>query len=191
MKTLVCFGDSITANEFDSEGRERLTPRIAKEMPDWKVVNSGISGNTTVDALLRIEEDVVNNYPDLVTVLLGANDSAIHRNVDIELYEENLRRITRTIGPKKTLLISAAPVVESRQDARKNETLQRFASVVEQVAADTGAHYLNFFEKMIGHQGYEDFLSEDGLHFNYKGYEFLSEAILKKIKSIKKVPRSL
>lgn len=184
MKTLVCFGDSITAREFDEEGRERLTPRIAKEMPGWKVVNSGISGNTTVDALLRIEEDVVNHHPDLVTVLLGANDSAIHRNVEIELYEENLRRITSTIGPEKTLLISAAPVVEERQDARKNETLQEFASVAEKIAADTGAHYLNFFKKMLKHPGYEDFLTEDGLHFNYKGYEFLSEAILTKLKSI-------
>lgn len=184
MKTLVCFGDSITAREFDEEGRERLTPRIAKEMPGWKVVNSGISGNTTVDALLRIEEDVVDHQPDLVTVLLGANDSAIHRNVDRELYEENLRKIIRTIGPERTLLISAAPIVESRQDARKYETLQEFACVVEKVAADTGAHYLNFFGKMIDHSGYEDFLTEDGLHFNYKGYEFLSEAILTKLKSI-------
>lgn len=184
MKTLVCFGDSITARELDENGRDRLTPRIAKEMPDWKVVNSGVSGNTTVDALLRIEEDVLALSPDFVTVLLGANDSAIHRNVDIELYEENLRKITSLIGPEKTLLISAAPVVESRQDARKNDTLQDFARVVERVAADTGAYYLNFFEKMIGHPGYEDFLTEDGLHFNYKGYEFLSHAVLTKLKSI-------
>lgn len=184
MKTLVCFGDSITANELDSKGRDRLTPRISKAMPGWKIVNSGISGNTTVDAILRIEEDVVDHHPDLVTVLLGANDSAIHRNVDIELYEENLRRIVRKIGPEKTLLISAAPVVESRQDARKNDTLHQFSKVVEQVAADTGAHFLDFFEKMIQQPGYEDFLMEDGLHFNYKGYEFLSDAILTKIKSI-------
>ena len=43
--------------------------------PNWKVVNAGVPGDTTFDALNRIEEDVLSYKPDFVTVFLGTNDA--------------------------------------------------------------------------------------------------------------------
>jgi lysophospholipase L1-like esterase len=37
-------------------------------------VNAGISGNTTVDGLKRLDRDVLDHKPDLVTVMFGLND---------------------------------------------------------------------------------------------------------------------
>ena len=42
MKTLVCFGDSITADEIFFNGTPRLTPRLREMFPNWKVVNAGV-----------------------------------------------------------------------------------------------------------------------------------------------------
>lgn len=38
--------------------------------PNWKVVNAGVPGDNTFDALNRIEEDVILYKPDFVTVFL-------------------------------------------------------------------------------------------------------------------------
>ena len=75
MKTLVCFGDSITADETFYDGMPRLTPRLQEMFPNWIVVNAGVPGDNTFDALNRIEEDVISYKPDFVTVFLGTNDA--------------------------------------------------------------------------------------------------------------------
>lgn len=53
MKKLVCFGDSITAREAFEDGTPRLTPRLRKAfcLSDWEVINAGVSGDNTRDAL--------------------------------------------------------------------------------------------------------------------------------------------
>ena len=53
----------------------RLTPRLQEMFPKWKVVNAGVPGDNTFDALNRIEEDVISYKPDFVTVFLGTNDA--------------------------------------------------------------------------------------------------------------------
>ena len=58
MKTLVCFGDSITADEMFFNGTPRLTPRLREMFPNWNVVNAGVPGDNTFDALKGIKEDV-------------------------------------------------------------------------------------------------------------------------------------
>ncbi len=75
MNTLVCFGDSITADETFFDGTPRLTPRLQEMFPNWEVVNAGVPGDNTFDALHRIEEDVLSHKPDFVTVFLGTNDA--------------------------------------------------------------------------------------------------------------------
>lgn len=68
MVKLVCFGDSITAR---NEGAPfpRLTSNLEQIFPDWIIINSGVAGNNTFDALKRIESDVLIHKPDLVTIL--------------------------------------------------------------------------------------------------------------------------
>ena len=56
MKTLVCFGDSITADEMFFNGTPRLTPRLREMFPNWNVVNAGIPGDNTFDALKGLKK---------------------------------------------------------------------------------------------------------------------------------------
>lgn len=91
MKTLVCFGDSITADDVFFDGIPRLTPRLQVMFPDWKVVNAGVPGDNTFNALNRIEEDVISYKPDFVTVLLGTNDAVSFSQVSLQVYKKKLR----------------------------------------------------------------------------------------------------
>ncbi|WJE50886.1 SGNH/GDSL hydrolase family protein [Bacillus cereus] len=187
MNTLVCFGDSITDGETFWNGESRLTPRLQSLFPNWKVVNAGVSGDNTFDALKRIEEDVLFYEPTFVTVFFGANDAAFHKQVSLQEYKENLIEIVKRISPEKVLLISPAPVDEERQHARTNEVLLQYAKVVEEVTKQTGSHFLDLHSHMIGELNYKKFVENeerDGLHFSAVGYEYLSELIGRKLKEI-------
>ncbi|MBY0598513.1 DUF459 domain-containing protein [Bacillus bingmayongensis] len=187
MNTLVCFGDSITADETFWNGDPRLTPRLQRLLPDWTVVNAGIPGDNTFDALKRIEEEVLSHEPTFVTVFFGVNDAAFHKQVSQQEYKENLIEIVKRISPEKVLLISPAPVDEERQNARTNEVLSQYAKVVEEVTTQTGSHYLDLHSYMIGELNYKRFVENeerDGLHFSAVGYEYLSELIGSKLKEI-------
>ena len=70
---LVCFGDSLTAQEGSYTGP------LAEALPDNEIVNAGLGGDKTPSALLRLEKDVFAADPDAVLVMLGANDAAVGR----------------------------------------------------------------------------------------------------------------
>ncbi len=80
---IVCFGDSITG----PTPRQRYLGQYIKyaDLLDLmlearlgapvEVVNAGRAGQTAVEALERFERDVLDERPDIVTVLLGGNDA--------------------------------------------------------------------------------------------------------------------
>ena len=69
-------GDSITAKERDSDGVLKLTPRLQQNLSYWNIINSGIGGENTRGALNRLQTDVLDYSPDLVTVLLGTAEES-------------------------------------------------------------------------------------------------------------------
>lgn len=186
MLKLVCFGDSITARK---EGLDApvLTTKLSEQVEGFEVINAGVSGNNTINAIARIENDVIKHNPDLVTVLFGTNDAAFHKMIDLETYKANIYIITQMIKPERTILITPAPVDEKVQFARTNEVLFDYASAVKQVAVDTGGHVIDLFSKMIVLDDYPQILKgirNDGLHFGDKGYDFLVRLLVEKIKEV-------
>ena len=108
--TIVCFGDSTTADNFilneqyqgeyadlkvySSHLKEKLPSILGKEI---EVINSGVSGDTTEDAKLRFQKDVKDHHPDIVIIQFGVNDQVIRQDlglskpkVDLDLYCYNV-----------------------------------------------------------------------------------------------------
>lgn len=181
---LVCFGDSITAR---TEGHDRslLTIKLKSKLSEeWEVINAGVPGNNTFDAIERIQKDVLIHNPDIVTVLFGANDAAFHKMVQLLDYKRNLTDIVTILSPKRVILISPAPVDERLQHARTNVVLKQYAEVVREVSLATGSHYVDFFSSMMGFHNLTEILRghrNDGLHFGELGYDYLSDLISEKI----------
>lgn len=180
MKTLVCFGDSITSKEKSKDGSLRLTSRLRQELTEWVVMNAGIPAETTRAALVRLQDDVLRHQPDLVTILFGANDSSDHRLIPLNEYENNLTYMVNKIGAEKVILISPAPVYEEKQKARTNERMNDYVQIVKKVAKHEGTHYVPLFET-FSERNIQKYVIDDGLHFNKFGYEELSELILREI----------
>jgi lysophospholipase L1-like esterase len=181
---LVLFGDSITAR---TEGHDR--PLLTKKLEDklcgnWDIINAGVPGNNTFDALERIENDVLLHNPDFVTVLFGANDAAFHKMVQLNDFERNLTNIVTAITPKKTILISPAPVDEELQHARTNAVLKQYTEIVRAVSEATGSHYLDLYSSMVSLHNLSEILRglrNDGLHFGELGYDYLSDKICEEL----------
>ena len=195
MPVLICLGDSITAKEHDANGVPKLTPRLRDNLPNWTVINVGIGGENSRGALARLQTDVLERDPDLVTVLLGTADASENKGVPIQEYENNLTSIIKQITPRKTLLISSPPIDIVCLSARKKafpqsnfvtmENLAKYVAVAAKVAVSTNCHFLNFWTIMQSQANYQRLLKpKDGVHFNQQGYEFFAPVLADKIKSL-------
>lgn len=122
---IVFFGDSVTEGCFELsfhnvEGvtdiiRDKksvyhniLKERIEREHPELAIeyVNAGISGNSTVDALKRIEQDVIAQNPDVAVVCFGLNDVA---GMSLDEYVSNMEQIFRTLKDHGIQVIYMTP----------------------------------------------------------------------------------
>ncbi len=73
---VVALGDSLTAGlgvAADEAFPARLQARLRAEGYDYRVVNAGVSGDTTAGGLRRVDW-ALHAHPDVVIVALGAND---------------------------------------------------------------------------------------------------------------------
>jgi acyl-CoA thioesterase-1 len=92
-----CFGDSITAGYGVEPGRaypEDLQTDLDTRGYHYKVVNSGISGNTSKDGVDRLK-DVLRLHPAVVIVEFGGNDGL--RGIPIADTRRNLDTIVSTL----------------------------------------------------------------------------------------------
>ncbi|MEI4770032.1 SGNH/GDSL hydrolase family protein [Psychrobacillus sp. FJAT-51614] len=186
MLDVVCFGDSITARK-EGFPSPILTFKLTTKLKNYHFINAGISGNTTEQAMQRFEKDVLARKPDIVTVLFGANDSSIHKFVELDTFKQNITEFTKRIGPEKTILITPAPIDEALQPNRSNERLKQYAKAVKEVAEETGSHMIDFFTVLYSKPNYKELLigeKNDGLHFGEAGYEILSDLIVQKLEEI-------
>jgi len=71
-RPIICFGDSLT--EGYGASLQQAYPAILGAKIKTAVINAGVSGDTTLDALERVNSDVVKKDPQMVIVLFGAND---------------------------------------------------------------------------------------------------------------------
>ncbi|SDM58783.1 Lysophospholipase L1 [Fictibacillus solisalsi] len=189
MKTLVCFGDSITAHEINDDDSLRLTSQVRLSFNKWNVINAGVPAETTRLALTRFQEDVLRHEPDLVTILFGANDASTHRLIDVEEYKNNLVYMIEKLGPSKVILISPSPVNENQQHARTNERTQQYAKAVKELAETYNTHFIDLWTEMSG-RNYKQMLVNDGLHFNKKGYKLLAGLVIQQMEKLKKAKKT-
>jgi acyl-CoA thioesterase-1 len=95
---IVAMGDSLTAGLGVAENEAYpalLQARLESEGYRWKVVNAGISGETSSGARSRLDWVLVRLKPDIVILTTGANDGL--RGIDPALVHENLLAMVRAL----------------------------------------------------------------------------------------------
>lgn len=134
---VVCLGDSVTGVYYHSGGRRAypemlgLALQTAYPQAQVTVVNAGISGNTSADGLRRLQADVLDERPDLVTVMFGLNDIT---RVPLAEVRANLGQVIercRAAGAE-VLLCTPNSVLETPE--RPLARLVEFCGVLHEIA---------------------------------------------------------
>ncbi len=173
--TYLFLGDSIT-DFYDLD-------KYFKGMP---VVNSGISGDTTLDILDNMKERVYDYKPTKVILLIGTND-LIH-NIGVEEIIANVEEIIKEIkenDSKVEIYVQSIYPVNNNLDeemvsVRDNEDIMKINTRIEKYCQDNDYTYINMYDFLTDKDGnFNEEYTEDGLHPNDKGYEVITKELKK------------
>ena len=174
--TLVFFGDSITAGYgLEDPARDAypalIQRRIDSERLPWKVVNAGLSGDTTAAGLRRVDW-VLRQPVDLFVLALGGNDGL--RGISPALTADNLGAI---IGRVRARYPSAAILLAGmRMPPNMGEDYTReFASAFPATAEKERVELIPFLLEGVG--GRPQYNQADGIHPNVEGHALIAEAL--------------
>jgi acyl-CoA thioesterase-1 len=171
-KTIAVLGDSLTAGfgvAPDEAYPALLQERLRREGYDYRVVNAGVSGDTTAGGLRRVDW-VLRSRPSIGIVALGANDGL--RGLSVTAMRANLEQIVarfRAAGAQ--VLLAGMQVPPNYGDAYGRE----FAAVFPAVARQTGAALMPF---LLDGVAAEPRLNQaDGIHPNARGQARIAERL--------------
>ena len=104
---IVAFGDSLVAGYGLNPSQSfpaQLQKALSARHNDIKVINAGVSGDTTAGGLQRFDW-VVRDDTDAVILELGANDTL--RGIDPNVTRKNLDEILRRLNERKIPVLIA------------------------------------------------------------------------------------
>jgi len=117
---VVGFGDSITAGVFLSTEDTFLYKLGLKY--GFEALNAGVPGNTTSQALVRMQPDVLDKKPDICIIEFGMNDHVAKDidkpDVDPATFKANLTKMIHKLQAKKCIpiLCTISPIIEGNAD---------------------------------------------------------------------------
>lgn len=171
---VLALGDSLT--EGYGVKPEEAWPALLAEKSGWKVINGGVSGNTSAEALQRLPALLEEHRPALVLVMLGGNDML--RKLPRQETMDNLGKVialVRVNGAQPVLLGTPQPSLAgavfqhlSAPDFYRDIAAAQQVPLIEDAMADVLS---------------DPQLKVDQLHPNAAGHVRFTETLLKELKA--------
>jgi acyl-CoA thioesterase I len=167
--TVVFLGDSLTAG-YGLEESLAYPAVIQAAQPTWKVINAGVSGDTSAGGLRRLAW-ILKAKPTVVFIALGANDGL--RGLPVEQLSQNLQKIITQVRAA-----GAIPVLAGmRLPANYGEEYRtRFAALYEQVATATKTPLMPFLLESVAMK--PELNQADSVHPNAAGQQLIATNVL-------------
>ena len=165
---IVAFGDSLVEGVGASVGNDFVS--ILSRQINQPIVNLGRSGDTTRDALTRID-DVLEQDPKVVLVLLGGNDY-LRQIPEAETFE-NLERISQTIHQSG----SAVLLLGVRGGILRDNFKGEFAALAKKHRT---AYVSDVLEGLFGNRQ----LMADAVHPNDAGYQVMADRVQPELEAL-------
>lgn len=195
---IAALGDSITE---DGQGWFEILKNvliIATENEEFTFINSGVSYNTSTDALRRIDRDVLIHEPDWVFIALGTFDAqrlniAPHRTL-IPLSEswenfETIQQVVNECVSNPIIWITPSPIIKellSEHPFYEFQIEEEDLNQVRQLVAGKDGVIIDSLGRRMGKEGPEAWnYIPDGLHHSLTGHMNTVRAILKKMSEAK------
>ena len=144
-ETIVCFGDSLTEGALGASYVELLRGRL----PDARIVNAGINGDTTLNLLRRLRRDVAPHRPDRVIVLVGLNDLASAYGEPLSRgYYHTVKRVHMRLTPARFARAYRRLIAELRAQTGARLALCTLTTVSEQ-PEDPSHVYMDAYSTVV------------------------------------------
>jgi len=173
-KVIVFFGNSITAGyQLDlSEAFPAIIGGMIDSLSlDYRVVNAGLSGETTASGNSRVEW-VLKNKVDVFVLELGANDGL--RGIQTAETRKNLQSIIDKVKKK----YPSAKIVLAGMQIPPNlgqEYANDFKAIYPELAEENNTTLIPFI--LEGVAGIPELNLDDGIHPTPEGHQILAENI--------------
>jgi sialidase-1 len=212
---IVMFGDSTTAPRGSLKVyATRVETMLQSIGSSLGVHNAGIGGNTTRDALKRLQTDVLKYQPRIVVMQFGINDSAVDlwRNppateprVPLAEYLSNLRRMIAAAQEAKAQVIlmttnllrwtpklkevyGKPPYNPAAEDGFDSATLAGYNDALRKLAAELKVTLVDvraaYPEFAAKHQTTIEGMLLDGMHPNDLGQQLVAELLVPAIRGV-------
>lgn len=180
-KVILFYGDSLTAGYGLSQ--EEAFPalvekRLNKSEKIAKVVNAGLSGETSAGGLTRLDW-VIRQHIDVFVLELGANDGL--RGLPLEQTEKNLQQIIDKVKGKypNVQIVIAGMMVPPNMGP---EYTAKFRKIFPELAKKNNATLIPFLLEDVA--GNEKLNLSDGIHPNPAGHKIVAENVVKVIEPL-------
>ena len=169
-RVIVALGDSLTAGlgvAADEAYPALLEARLAREGYAYRVVNAGVSGDTTAGGLRRVDW-VLRAKPEIAIVALGANDGL--RAQSPQAMRENLTAIVKRLQAAGARVLLVGMRLPPNYGA---DYTTEFQAVFPEVARSTGAAFMPFL--LDGVAADTRLNQPDGIHPTAAGYQVIAD----------------
>lgn len=170
---IVAFGNSLTAGlgvSRDDAYPAQLQRRLDQLNYHYRVINAGLSGDTTAGGLRRVPW-VLSSKPELVILELGANDGL--RGLSLEETRSNLSRIIQLLQQAGVTVVLAGMKLPPNYG-------QDYTNAFEAIYPALAKHYrlplIPFF--LEGVAASSTLNQVDGIHPTKEGYRIIVEQVL-------------
>ena len=179
-KKLLILGDSISAGYGLKESEnwvQLLETSLKTSGKKLQIINSSISGDTTIGGLSRIESDLLEHKPNYVLIELGGNDAL--RGYPIEKIKSNLLKIVDI-----SFRAEANPIIMQIRippNYGKNY-VAAFEGIYSEIAEEKNIPKMTFLLEKVALD--KSLMQLDGIHPNQKAQKIIAEQVRKELLGI-------
>lgn len=180
------------------------------QVEQWTIINKGKGGDSSYEMLSRIEEDIIQEDPDLVFLSIGMNDMInLEKFVDYQTFEKNYQKIINSLQNQdfEVVLLNLAPVDtvavkvwyrESLFREKPQDKIKKANQVIKQLAERNGLPLIDLYEAFVIENNKEEHRgklimnkwnsgTDDGVHLTRAGYQLIAKKLFDYLTVEKKI----
>ena len=179
-KTILFFGNSLTAG-YGVDPSEAYPALIQDKIDslhlNYKVINAGVSGETTSDGNSRVDW-ILKQPVDIFVLELGGNDGL--RGIPLSVTEKNLQSIIDKVKAKYPGSKIILEGIQIPPNMGQDYTTQ-FRKIYPQLASKNKIELIPFLLKGVG--GDPTLNQRDGIHPTAEGHKIVAENVWEVLKN--------
>ena len=165
-KNIVCFGDSITFGYGVAQGQDY--PAALAKMLNAPVINGGVDGETSSEAMGRLNKDVLEKEPLLVLIEFAGNDFL--EKIPLKTTVNNIREMARRAQAKQAMVAIL--------DISSGLFLREYRLELQKLAVEEGAIFVpSILRGIITNPS----MKSDFFHPNADGYKIIAHRVYREI----------